>query len=203
MIISHKYKFVFIHIPKTGGTWTKTTLLKIDPDAINLALDPWNRANSGHYKFHEVQDLEIYDEIKSYLFFAIMRHPLKRLVSYYNFIKGLPEHYMYPSLGEKTFEQSQPALAPISPLMMWLKNKDGAIQKDIKILTLKNIGKQLQQTLYDCGVPASLTKQIEKRASKKLNESKAFIKYEDLDISQFDLSLLHIEDLVYYLMQED
>ena len=204
MIISHKYKFVFIHIPKTGGSWVKKVLLKIDPDALDVEHDVFPQDERyGHYKFYEIQDWEIYDEIKSYLFFAVMRHPLKRLVSYYNYINGYPGHYKHSQIVGKTFEQSQPTLAPISPLMTWLKNKDGAVQKDIKILTLKNISKQLQQMLYDRGVPVSLTKQIKKESHKKVNVSKTYIEYKDLDISQFDLSLLHIEDLVYYLMQED
>lgn len=39
MIISHKYKLVFIHIPKTGGTIVSHLLLNLDKDAINLIHD--------------------------------------------------------------------------------------------------------------------------------------------------------------------
>jgi len=36
MIISHKYKLVFIHIPKTGGSYVKTLLNQIDDECVEI-----------------------------------------------------------------------------------------------------------------------------------------------------------------------
>jgi len=50
MIISHKFKFAFIHIPKTGGSFIRHILLKLDPSAIEVG-EFKVIARSGHLKF--------------------------------------------------------------------------------------------------------------------------------------------------------
>ena len=84
MIISHKYKFVFIHIPKTAGTFVTELLLSLDKDAINLYSDD----NNGHQTFFLIKQMKIYDTIKNYTFFTIIRNPIDKLISWYNFTKN-------------------------------------------------------------------------------------------------------------------
>ena len=97
MIISHSRKFVFIHIHKTGGT------------SLERALDPhlaWNDIILGGSKFGEqiqapyakkyglnkhstVSDIESVcgaNFLEDYYLFSLVRHPLARLCSMYNFV---------------------------------------------------------------------------------------------------------------------
>jgi hypothetical protein len=97
MIISHSRKFIFIHIHKTGGT------------SIERALDPhltWNDLILGGSRFGEqiqapyakkyglnkhssVSDIESIcgpDILEQYYVFSLVRHPLARLCSMYNFV---------------------------------------------------------------------------------------------------------------------
>lgn len=82
MIISHKYKFVFIHIPKTGGTFVTDLILKLDKDAINV-ID--RVLDNGHQPFSQIKNLDFYGEIKNYTFFTIIRNPIDQLLSWYNY----------------------------------------------------------------------------------------------------------------------
>jgi hypothetical protein len=72
-MIDHKRKFVFVHIPKTGGT------------SINTAL--------GSFPSHTTarQYLRKYPQAKQYFKFAIVRNPWDYLVSYYHFYNS-PEY---------------------------------------------------------------------------------------------------------------
>ena len=97
MIICHSRKFIFVHIHKTGGT------------SIESAIDPhlaWNDLILGGSQFGEkiqqayakkyglskhstVADIERIcgrDIIDSYYIFALVRHPLSRICSMYNFV---------------------------------------------------------------------------------------------------------------------
>jgi hypothetical protein len=97
MIISHSRKFIFIHIHKTGGT------------SLERALDPhltWNDLILGGSRFGEqiqapyakkyglnkhsgVSDIESIcgrDILDDYYVFSLVRHPLVRLCSMYNFV---------------------------------------------------------------------------------------------------------------------
>ena len=85
MIISHKYKFVFIHIYKNGGTFTTNLIMNLDPNAINLI----NSEGYGHQKYKDIYEMELFDTIKNYAFFVIIRNPIDQLISYYNFTKNL------------------------------------------------------------------------------------------------------------------
>jgi len=102
MIISHKYKFLFIHLPKTGGTSIEKQFSTMD-GVLSLSC-PFGRTPSAegprgrladglhfglkHAKAHELQQLlgpEIWD---TYYKFAIVRNPFsKTLSSYYHFEK--------------------------------------------------------------------------------------------------------------------
>ena len=97
MIISHTRKFIFVHIHKTGGT------------SLERAIDPhlaWNDLILGGSRFGEqiqapyakkyglnkhsgVSDIEAIcgpEILGNYFVFSLVRHPLARLCSMYNFV---------------------------------------------------------------------------------------------------------------------
>jgi hypothetical protein len=85
MILSHEKKFVFIHVPKTGGS------------SIHAALKPWLKKGPPEYqnKFSEFHHGEIHNGVlddrsvfwqhKDYLSFAFVRNPFERLFGYFWF----------------------------------------------------------------------------------------------------------------------
>lgn len=85
MRISHKYKFIFICVPKTAS------------ESLRACLDPYSdiksTSNDGPYSFHETaSELKIYFETMGwdwsrYFKFAFVRNPWDRLVSFYHYAK--------------------------------------------------------------------------------------------------------------------
>lgn len=88
MIISHEYKFVFIHIGKNARTFVTKLILNIDPTAENIFTN-----NNGHQSYKFIQTMDIYSIIKDYTFFVIIRNPIDAFISWYNYTKLIPSFY--------------------------------------------------------------------------------------------------------------
>lgn len=101
MIISHGRKYIFVHIPKTGGTSLSLALeakaMKDDvligdtPKAINRRNRIKDVKTSGHLWKHsrltDIYGLVTQEQIQSYFVFTIIRNPWDRMVSYYHWLK--------------------------------------------------------------------------------------------------------------------
>lgn len=93
MIISHKLKIIFIHIPKNAGTFMTQKLVEID-NSINLSKHLLAKDLKGF--FLRYQD---------YKKFAIIRNPYSRCVSYYSFIQQTKGHFLHKLVKNKTFKE--------------------------------------------------------------------------------------------------
>ena len=80
MVVSHKFKCIFIHVPKTGGVSICQTLAEngIPTDYYTLDHEPIRIA----YEFLAVCE----KEMKEYFSFCFVRNPWDRFVSAYNFL---------------------------------------------------------------------------------------------------------------------
>jgi hypothetical protein len=101
MIISHGRKYIFVHIPKTGGTSLALALeSKAMKDDIMLGDTPKARNRrkrvkdvqaSGrlwkHSRLCDIYGLVDQVQIESYLVFTIVRNPWDRIVSYYHWLR--------------------------------------------------------------------------------------------------------------------
>ena len=79
-MISHEHKFVFIHIPKCGGT------------SIEWAFNAWNDSDnffvgSGRQHWFLDQIIKANPESKGYVSFAFIRNPFSRIESEYKYAK--------------------------------------------------------------------------------------------------------------------
>jgi hypothetical protein len=83
MLISKKYKFIFVHIQKTGGTSVMVVLSKNIPDLKPLCFKH-DGAVEGIAELGE-------DEWKTYFKFAFVRNPWDRLLSWYSMIINTPD----------------------------------------------------------------------------------------------------------------
>lgn len=82
MLISEKYKFIFVHIQKTGGTSIMEALAKVVPDLKPLGFK--------HDGIDEAVKILGRKRLKEYYKFAFVRNPWSRLVSWYSMIVNTP-----------------------------------------------------------------------------------------------------------------
>lgn len=87
---NNEKKFIFIHIPKTGGTSLKKILsekINIDGFKVNGELVIYNK--NTHIGINKKQFLKY----KDYFKFTIVRHPYDWIKSYYNFHANKSKFY--------------------------------------------------------------------------------------------------------------
>ncbi|KAB7613668.1 sulfotransferase family protein [Amylibacter sp. SFDW26] len=132
MIISHGRKYIFVHIPKTGGTSLSLALenkaMKDDvligdtPKAKNRRSRLKNVKASGrlwkHARLTDVYGLITQEQIEQYFVFTIVRNPWDRVVSYYHWLK------------KQTFDHPAVKIAQSMPFADFLRN--GMMQRSFK-----------------------------------------------------------------------
>ncbi len=110
MIISHKYKFIFIKTLKTAGTSIEVEMSKIlgDNDVATPILPFVEGHVAKNYKYREygVLPKELYNhmsalEVKkrvgrrvfnNYFKFCVEREPIDKCISHYSMLKNSPDH---------------------------------------------------------------------------------------------------------------
>jgi len=107
MLISHKYKFIFIHNPKSGGTSISKALTpyaslacripeKYRNYLIKLVGENPNqgiiRKHISAFKLQQIISPQIWN---SYFKFGFVRNPYDRSISYFHYIKQSPLHPEY------------------------------------------------------------------------------------------------------------
>jgi hypothetical protein len=206
MIISHKNKYIFIEVPKTGTTSIRKFLIDNDPSATRNEAE----INGIYYKFklhmkaHEAQQvlgLELYKEFRV---FAFVRDPYEKLVSRYFYFNQMT------SKKKRTKKQTigttiKSITASIFPLQLWtllfpydgniryLTDKKGNIIVD-HIGSFENINEDLKSILRLLNLDMDTTKLSERNRS-SYNKSKRYFS------NTLFKRLMHLkmgEDLKFY-----
>lgn len=111
MIISRGRRFIFVHIPKTGGTALSLALeARAMKDDILIGDTPKARARRGRYKtahsqgrlwkhstLSDIQGLVTAEETASFFTLAMVRNPWDRAVSYYHWLRA--QAFAHPAVG--------------------------------------------------------------------------------------------------------
>ena len=84
MIVSDKYKFIFIRVPKTATTSIERALLTIDPSCKILSDSEYESPPYGHYTGEQIKNHIGVDKWDSYFKFASVREPISRFMSIYS-----------------------------------------------------------------------------------------------------------------------
>ena len=79
MVVSHEYKCIFIHIPRTSGTSIEKTLFEKNTASRNP--NYWKKYK--HFKASQVREHVGEDVWNSYFKFSMVRNPWDRVVSRY------------------------------------------------------------------------------------------------------------------------
>ena len=187
VLISHKYKFVFIHIPKAGGTYVTSIVKNIDTTIIDL-VDNGN----GHQRFYQIKELDIYEQIKDYTFFCVVRDVLDLALSFYNYILSIKnKHYFYDEIKDKSFYDSLDLICSqfnnTEFNLEYIKYnncayhpKNNPINKNIILLNFDKINDNLYNFLIDLKIPDDILKRID--FTEKKNESQKFITRENISL---------------------
>ncbi len=111
MIISRARRFIFVHIPKTGGTALSLALeARAARDDILIGDTPKARARKRrlagvasagrlwkHATLADIDGLVTPDEVATFYTLTLVRNPWDRMVSYYHWLRG--QAFAHPAVG--------------------------------------------------------------------------------------------------------
>jgi hypothetical protein len=111
MIISRRRRFIFVHIPKTGGTSLALALeARAAKDDILIGDTPKARARRGrvrglkaagrlwkHSTLADIAGLVTDDEVAAFFTLTLVRNPWERLASYWHWLRA--QHFAHPAVG--------------------------------------------------------------------------------------------------------
>lgn len=146
MILSRGRRFIFVHIPKTGGTALTLALeARAMAEDILIGDTPKARARKGriagvkargrlwkHSTLSDIAGLASDDEIASFFTLTLVRNPWDRAVSYYHWLRD--QHFAHPAVGLAkshgfpdflSHPQTRTALA-LWPYAAYLRDRFGA-----------------------------------------------------------------------------
>ncbi len=89
-IVSNKYRFIFIHIPKTGGTSLAEPSFRDGKGALAGVLGETDHVQAGHIRAVGLKQ-KMGDSWDRYFKFAFVRNPWDRMVSLYHYFLQDPE----------------------------------------------------------------------------------------------------------------
>lgn len=145
MIISRARRFIFVHIPKTGGTSLALALeARARKDDLLIGDTPKARARAArvrgiatkgrvwkHSTLRDVEGLVSAEEIAAFFTFTLVRNPWDRAVSYYHWLRAQP--FAHPAVGLAKITdfsgflnhpQTRTGLA-LWPYPAWMRGPDG------------------------------------------------------------------------------
>lgn len=111
MIISRGRRYIFVHVPKTGGTGLSLALeARAMKDDILIGDTPKARARRRrlkgakpagrlwkHSTLADIAGLVTAEEIAGFFVFTLVRNPWDRAVSYYHWLRG--QSFAHPAVG--------------------------------------------------------------------------------------------------------
>ena len=203
MIISHKLKLIFIHIPKNAGTFIWFLLKKIDE---NIVIH-WNTKYSSyglstlHNKSTDIKELCNFD-YSEYIVFCVIRNPIERLISFYNYIKNNVNYQTHNIVKNQTFKEfitynfSKKDLFETNNISQYdfIYNKEDNLLVN-KIIRYERLFEELKEMLISIESFNMSKIELEKELNIYINKSEKFITSIDIDKELLELILIYIPEI--------
>lgn len=147
MFISHKYKVIFVHIQRTGGTSILKAFEELDPDLVKiLPFDPAKK-RTKHCFASDIQGLIDEEVFTTYTKFSVVRNPFDRMVSWYLMLKqGMGEGDRSAKVNDKGGSVG----------FHYLKSKLLKVVNFVKRKTRVTIGRSLKYFAVESKVPVAI-----------------------------------------------
>jgi hypothetical protein len=201
MIISHKLKLIFIHIPKNAGTFIWNLLKKIDE---NIVIH-WNTKYSSygietlHNKSTDIKELCNFD-YSEYIIFCVIRNPIERIISNYNYIKGNIAYQTHNIVKNQTFKEfiaynfSKKDLFETNYISQYdfIYNKENNLLVN-KIIRYERLFEELKEMLTSIESFNMSKIELEKELNIYINKSEKFIT--GIDKELLELILKYIPEI--------
>ena len=104
MLVSHKLRLIFIHIPKNAGTFIWILLKRLDDDLMVYFNTKDSSRNTLHNKAKDIKNLCNFD-YSEYMIFCVIRDPIERVLSLYNYISGNKDYPTYNIVKCQSFRE--------------------------------------------------------------------------------------------------
>lgn len=188
MLISLKYKLIFIHIYKTGGNFVRTFLRKLDPNILSIA-PAHILAKEAKKKIPSI----IWDNFKK---ICIVRNSYDWQVSLYSYVKGLKTHHQHEIIKDMNFkEYLQWRQSDLHQQLLFIldDNKKPLIDNILKFENLNNDLIDFFHNNYNIDISKILPKK-KINTSKRNSDYRTYYTEEDKEF----LYELHKPDIEYF-----
>jgi len=187
--ISHKFKCIFIHIPKTAGT------------SIERKLDLYGRkrGQQDHRTIREIKTTISDSIFRKYFKFTFVRNPWARVFSWYKNVMldeihrgtlGIPsEDYPFKDFLKVHLDKIS-GFMPLKPQMHWIKDDKGNIPLDF-IGKFENLEKDFS---YVCDVLNIENKRLPKLI---VGDNRHYSKYYDKEMKR-SVAKKYAEEIIYF-----
>ena len=184
MIISHRKRFVFVHIYKTGGTTVTPRLLpyarlreriasyyltRYPVKLLNVALGIQDRGNAwinGLHKHASAAQVKAYlgeETYRRYFSFAFVRNPYDWLVSLYHYIGQHRLHREHRQASAMSFEDFvRREISRGAPRQSDFITEDGQLIVDY-VGSLERLGESVSEIFARIGLPALAEQELPRK----------------------------------------
>lgn len=163
MLISHKHRFIFVHIPKTGGMSVTNVLNQYAENPWRTRFRSWAESARLRKKvtFHKHElAIRIKEKLPRNIFdnyfkFTFVRNPWDWHVSNYHYVLAHPEHDAHDKFkGFCSFrEYAETIVAHRWTQMRWIADADGRLLVDY-VGRFETLGSDLNYILSVLGLSA-------------------------------------------------
>lgn len=202
-MISHKYKFAFLHLPKCAGSTIMKSFGRCWNDKRYKNGHPHLTTTDTHYSLHRSDTIRVDLDINEYKLFTFVRNPYSRIVSAFFYLRDTNLRYRQDRHYRNTHnlqEMNFSEFVKEKLLIAKYPHFDGIVDKYIKSEDLEKfdfIGKT-ENMQTDCDLVCDIIKRPKRiLPHDNKSEHKHYTEYYD-DESRKIVANIYAKDIEYF-----